>query len=179
MTPQDDTVDMPDELTTLKARADLMGVSYHPSIKLEKLREKVNATMSAPEPEVEKAKTEADMQAFHIAEASKLVRLRITCMNPNKKDWQGEIYTVGNSVVGTFKKYVPFNAEDGWHVPHIIYQHLQSRECQIFVTVTDSRGNKTRKGKLIKEFALEVLPPLTGVELKELAAQQALAHSID
>ena len=47
----DDALVVPDELTTLKARADLMGVTYHPNIGLEKLRAKVNATV---EPEAEK-----------------------------------------------------------------------------------------------------------------------------
>lgn len=177
MNPHDDLA--ADELTTLKARADLLGIPYHPSIKLDKLKEKVNGAVTAPEPEAEKAKTETEMQAFHIAEASKLVRIRVTCMNPNKKEWVGDIYTVGNSVVGSFKKYVPFNADEGWHVPNIIYQHLIARECQVFYTATDSKGNKVRKGKLIKEFAIEVLPSLTGPELQELAQRQAATHAID
>ena len=81
-------------------------------------------------------------------------------------------------VVGTFKKYVPFNADEGWHVPRIIYEQLKDRECQVFTTVRDSRGNSTRKGKLIKEFAIEVLPNLTEEEIKELAQRQAMAKSV-
>ena len=100
-------------------------------------------------------------------------------MNPNKKEWEGEIITAGNAGVGTFKKYIPFNADEGWHVPNIIYQVLKGRECQVFSTVTGPRGNKFRKGKLIKEFAIEVLPPLTEDELKDLAQRQAMAKSVD
>ena len=77
------------------------------------------------------------------------------------------------------KKFVPFNADDGWHVPYVIYQQLKERQCQIFQTATDARGNKVRKGKLIKEFAIEVLPPLTKEELEELARRQAMAKAID
>jgi hypothetical protein len=76
-------------------------------------------------------------------------------------------------------KFVPFNVEEGWHVPRIIYTQLAERQCQIFTTTTDSRGNKTRKGKLIREFAIEVLPPLTPEELRELAQRQAMAKAID
>jgi hypothetical protein len=36
---------IPDELTSLKARADLMGITYHPSIGVDKLREKVQAAL--------------------------------------------------------------------------------------------------------------------------------------
>ena len=49
----------------------------------------------------------------------------------------------------------------------------------MFVTVKDSRGNSIRKGKLIKEFAIDVLPPLTADELKEMARRQALGRSVD
>jgi hypothetical protein len=100
-------------------------------------------------------------------------------MNPAKKEWDGEIFTAGNSLVGSMTKYVPFNADDGWHVPRIIYQQLVQRQCQVFTTVRDSRGNTSRKGKLIKEFAIEVLPMLTAEELKDLAQRQAMAKSID
>lgn len=41
------------------------------------------------------------------------------------------------------------------------------RECQVFVTIKDGRGNSVRRGKSIKEFAIEVLPQLTQEELDE------------
>ena len=177
-----------DELTVLKARADKMGISYHPSIGVDKLKEKIKAALSdepveAVEDEVAETVTEVKVKKKSKGElkkeASKLVRIRVTCMNPNKKEWEGEIFTVSNAVVGTFKKYVPFNTEEGYHVPHIIYEQLKERKCQIFQTVRDSRGNKSRKGKLINEFSIEMLPPLTPAELQELARKQAMANSVD
>ena len=51
--------------------------------------------------------------------------------------------------------------------------------CQIFVSASLPNGEKTRKGKLIKEFNIEILPPLTEQELKDLAKEQAARHSID
>ena len=182
---QNEDIQMPDELTALKARADLLGISYHPSIGLEKLRDKVNAAMTSDEPQAKVEAVEAQAESEGAKrlrlrnEAAKLVRIRLTCMNPNKKEWDGEIITAGNAAVGTHKKFIPFNADDGWHVPNIIYQQLANRECQIFVTTKDARGNKVRVGKLIKEFAIEVLPPLTEDELKDLAQRQAMAKAID
>lgn len=186
---QEDEVVVQDELDALKARANLLGVKFHPSISLEKLREKVNAAVTsdgaatseeeAKDPAEPKQATIGEKRKRLKTEALKLVRIRLTCLNPAKKEWEGEIITVGNSLIGTVKKFVPFNADDGWHVPHVIYQHLKERQCQIFQTATDARGNKVRKGKLIKEFAIEVLPPLTKEELDELARRQAMAKAID
>lgn len=184
---QDAEVVVQDELEALKARANLLGVKFHPSISLEKLREKVNAAVTSESeaeepsnsPSETKEETIGEKRKRLKAEALKLVRIRLTCLNPAKKEWEGEIITVGNSLIGSVKKFVPFNADDGWHVPHVIYQQLKERQCQVFYTDTDTRGNKVRKGKLIKEFAIEVLPPLTSEELAELARRQAMSKAID
>jgi hypothetical protein len=189
-----------DELTVLKGRADTLGISYHPSIGLDKLREKVIAAMEgkAPTPEltgvseaskyaaaatpravVAAPETDNEKRVRLKRQATMLVRVRVTCMNPAKKEWDGEIFTAGNASIGSVKKYVPFNADDGWHVPNIILQVMQDRQCQVFITAVDSRGNKVRRGKLIKEFAIEVMPQLTTEELEELAARQAATKSID
>jgi hypothetical protein len=85
---------------------------------------------------------------------------------------------VGNAAIGTFKKYVPFNADEGWHVPKVIYKQIVGRQCQVFYATKDSKGNSIRRSKLIKEFAVEVLPPLTKEELHELAQRQAMAKSV-
>lgn len=175
-----------DELSVLKQRADLLSVSYHPTIGIAKLREKVEAAMNVSvAPEVEVAPVIAAVESENQRrlrvrrEAGELVRIRVTCMNPAKSEWDGEIFTTGNSLVGTFSKYVPFNNDEGWHVPRMILNMMQERMCQIFVSSKDSRGNTTRKGKQIREFAIEVLPNLTPEELHELAQRQAMAKSID
>ena len=182
----EDTLAVPDELTTLKARADTLGVTYHPTIGVDKLREKVAAAIAGtPEPkntevvEVPEVVVETIEQRRmrKRKEANALMRVNVSCMNPAKKEWDGELITAGNTLVGSFSKFVPFNTEDGWHIPHIIYEQIKDRQCQIFVTVKDARGNSSRKGKLIKEFAIEVLPTLTADELSELARRQAASNS--
>ena len=193
MTDQTNDSQTPSELDELKARADLMGVTYHPSIGLEKLREKVNAAVNSKPTDdapvqdtgptevaaVATQETENQRRLRRKREASELVRIRLTCMNPNKREWEGEIFSAGNSLVGTFTKYVPFNVDDGWHVPQIILEMIRARQCQIFYTEKSRNGVNVRKGKLIKEFNVEVLPPLTPAELHDLAQRQAMAKSID
>lgn len=175
------------ELTLLKQRAQTLGIKFHPSIGLESLRSKVSAALTGedaeeaaeePVPEAPAAESRIQMRNRLRKEASALVRVRITCMNPNKKEWKGEIFTVSNSVVGTFRKYVQFNTEEGWHVPQIILNMLKARQFQTFYTIKNERGVAVRKGKLVPEFAVEVLPPLTEKELLELSRRQALAGGV-
>lgn len=181
-----------DERDVLKTRADQMGIKYKANIPTAKLKELVNARLtgeSTPDDDDEDEDTEItkpvkatkapketipQRNARLRKEASRLVRVRISCMNPAKKEWEGEIFTVANAAVGTFKKYVPFDVEDGWHVPEIILKMIQARKCQVFTTVRNDRGQKIRKGKLIKEFAVEILDDLTPAELERLARQQAM-----
>lgn len=176
-----------DELTLLKQRAQTLGIKFHPSIGLESLRSKVSAALTGedaeeaaeePVPEAPAAESRIQMRNRLRKEASALVRVRVTCMNPNKKEWKGEIFTVSNSVVGTFRKYVQFNTEEGWHVPQIILNMLKARQFQTFYTIKNERGVAVRKGKLVPEFAVEVLPPLTEKELLELSRRQALAGGV-
>ena len=180
-----------DELTLLKQRAQTLGIKFHPSIGLESLRSKVSAALTRedaeeaaeeaaeePVPEAPAAESRIQMRNRLRKEASAPVRVRVTCMNPNKKEWKGEIFTASNSIVGTFRKYVQFNTEDGWHVPQIILNMIKARQFQTFYTIKNERGVAVRKGKLVPEFAVEVLPPLTEKELMELSRRQALAGGV-
>lgn len=170
-----------DELSNLKARAERMGITFHPNIGLSKLKEKVNTVLKgdvktpsvAPVGESKAQKNQRLRKS-----ASALVRVVVTCMNPNSKSKEGDYFTVSNSVVGTLKKYVPFNNDEGWHVPRIIVNSIQERECAIRYTVKNQAGNPVPKTKMIKEFNVVILEPLTQAELTALAQKQAIANNL-
>lgn len=171
-----------DELAALKRQADLMGMNYHPNIGLDTLKARVTEALTKAADEaadeapvtVAVAETEAQRRYRKKKEALALVRVRITCMNPLKKEWAGEYFTSGNSLIGTVTKLVPFNTE--WHVPRIVLNMIKQRQYQTFYTVRDARGNAIRKGKQVAEFAVEELPALTPKQLKDLAQRQAMAN---
>lgn len=111
-----------------------------------------------------------------------LVRVRITNMDPKKKDLPGEIFTVANEVLGTVKKFVPYGeqTDNGYHIPRWIYLQLEDRKFQHIRTVKDPRtGTMRPETRWLKEFALEILPPLTQEELDRLATAQMAAGSVD
>lgn len=168
---------LPTELEELKARADTLGLSYHPSIGVDKLREKVAA--ETDKPVATKLQVEAEVEtknAFRLRkkrEASELVRIQITCMNPNKREYDGEIFMAGNTVVGTYRNFVPFDTE--WHVPRMVFNMIKQRKCQIFTTRKGPKNRPIKEGKLIREYSVVELDPLTPEELQELAQRQAMA----
>ena len=183
MSEVDNSVDEAVVLQAAKNKADMLGVTYHPNIKMDKLQAKIQAKLDEL-PEVDPITSGAvpvldkgTSRASKRKDAAQLVRVRVTCMDPNKKDWPGELFSVGNSVVGFFKKYVPFGTE--WHVPKIIFNHLQSKKCQIFVTIMDSKGNKTKDPRLVGAYNVEVLAPLTPTELAELAKVQQASGRLE
>jgi len=177
-----DTLKEASELELLKDRADRMGITYHPTIGLSKLKEKVQEKLNGPiveeGPDTPAREAVPVMRARLRKEANQLVRIRLTCMNPDKKDWPGEIISISNSVIGTIKKFIPFEAEDGYHVPLALLGILEERRFQMFY-VKKVDGKKIKKTKLAKEFAIERLDPLTIEELRDLAAQQAMAGSLE
>lgn len=169
------------ELDNLKARADKLGVTYHPSIGAPKLREKIRERQaelddgSGEQAAEQPAEAESgNARRLRIRRhAEELVRVVITCMNPNKRDWESEIFCAGNAITGTHKKVVPFDTE--WHVPRIILNMIKQRKTQVFVTRKDERGRSIKEGKLVPEFNVVELPALTEKELHELKQQQAMA----
>lgn len=173
-----------DELTLLKRRADKLGVQYSNNIGLETLKERVAKAMEGNKEPEEKEETKADsadkvqslveLRAEKRKEAMKLVRIRYTNMNARKKDVPGEFFTVANSIVGTIKRYVPYGeaAENGWHVENAIYKMMKRRTFTTTVTKRDDKGRPYNTSVERKEFAIEVLDPLTKEELEQLAKDQ-------
>lgn len=184
-----DQIVEPTELEVLKKRADQMGLTYHPSIGVDALREKVSAHLAGQnaqtvnvtvqtdfKPTAEALKFAADQNNNYIRrQAMRLVRIQITCMNPNKKEWEGEMFMVQNDILSA-KRYVPFNTP--WHVEQCILDMIQDRQCQIFRNFKGTNGITTQKPVYISEFSVTVLPPLTEQELEDLRKAQALRGEI-
>ncbi|RWB40468.1 MAG: hypothetical protein EOQ44_25355 [Mesorhizobium sp.] len=109
-----------------------------------------------------------------------LVRLRITNLDPKKKDLPGEIFTVANEVLGAVRKYIPYGevTDNGYHVPMCIYRQLDERKFLSIKVRKNAKQQEVVETTWAREFALEVLPALTEVELARLAAAQAAAGGI-
>ncbi len=107
--------------------------------------------------------------------ATRMQRIVVTPNDPNMSSYSGLIFTAGSSKVNNgrmIKKYVPFNNDEGWHVPQILIDQIEAAEMQKFRTITLPNGKKGKEAYLTKKFNVKILPPLTVPEMEALAAAQ-------
>ena len=182
------------EMEILKKRADQMSITYAANIGIESLREKVNAAINAAQAQ-EQSKQETEKRTDPAAEATpvesvyeqqyrelmKLVRIRISCLNPIKANVPGEFVTFVNGVLGKVTKYIPFGeaSDNGYHVPQCIVNELQDRKFLQLKETKSRFGTTSVEKRMVNEFSIEILEPLTEEELNELKARQHASGTIE
>ncbi len=164
---------MSEQLAQLKAQADALGINYSPNISAATLSQRIQDYTSKQE--TVSSSSEDTSRSAVIAEASKLIRCQITPMDKAKSNYDGEVFTVGNAVVPTMKKFVQFGVPT--HVPKMILDFIKEKQMLIFYTERLG-GKDVRKAREGAAYGVVELPPLTEKELKELAAAQAARNSI-
>lgn len=191
-----------DELKLLKERAKALGIPLGGNIGVDALKKKIADKLSGAAAEKEEDEVNEEIPAVQAKKAAKarpktkaeieqetrerlykekmlLVRCRIYNMNPSKRDLQGEIITIANRYLGTVRKFIPFGeaTDGGYHIPKVIYDDLKSRKFQQ-IRVSKVRGVEQVTTRMVPEYSIEVLPPLTREELNELALKQAAAERL-
>lgn len=174
------------------------GISgFHPNIKAEKLQEKITAFQEhlyvtkqaelTKEMELKASlpdnlpltplanETKNQKRTRLLKEANRLMRVQVSCLNRDKAEWEGEIFTAANSFIGTIKKFVPFNTDTPYHVPAILVQMMRERTHTVFKTRRDHMNRKIRYGVQVPEFSIVEHPALSAEEYAELRQQQLLA----
>lgn len=172
----------------VREQGKILGVKFAPNASLETMVEELKAAralildapapVAAPEDTVSpEATAYLEMKELRL-DLMKLVRIKISCLNPAKTDLPGEILTIHNDVVGTVKKFIPYNeAGEAYHVPNILLKMLQRKQfLQIKEPPKGSRAPATKR--LVREYSIEILDQLTERELGDLRkAQNAAASS--
>ena len=104
-----------------------------------------------------------------------LKRIIVTPNDPELSGHSGLVFTVLVSGVNNgkaIKKYVPFNNEEGWHVPNVICNQIANAEMQKFKSVKAPNGDTILQPYQAKKYNVQVLPDLTQKEIDKLAASQ-------
>ncbi len=172
-------------LDQLKEKADELGVSYSGNIKEATLLKKIEKEILnlAEETELENGKTNEDTKTpeevvqEQLDSAKSLVRIKLSCLNPMLKSRKGIRVQVGNSVLGTIGRFVPFDRE--WHVEKILVDDLKSRKFQTFESEESKYGVTRKRTVLSPAFNVIELEDLTKEELEKLAEEQRLTNRLE
>lgn len=116
------------------------------------------------------------------AQALRMVRVKIQNLDPSDSVLDGAIISLQNKYTGKVSKYIPFGegSENGYHIPWMMYEHLKNWKFPLRKEQKGGRfGVKTYKTVMVNKYSIEILPPLTMAELKNLANYQRSAQTID
>jgi hypothetical protein len=189
MSELDEMQSAPTVLDFLKKEAAELGIKHHPKIGEDKLREKIQeykdkleaeqAKAVATQEEAPKANPKASNRMALKREQLQLVRIRLSALNPHMKGLKGQVFSVSNSLVGTVKKYIPFDSPNGWHVPKILVDSLDGKQFQTFREITTPTGKTIKRSVSAKAYSIQYLAPLSAEEwakiqnnIKATAAQE-------
>ena len=115
-----------------------------------------------------KAKKESNQTVSK--DALKLVRVMITCNNKNKSSYKGEIFSARNAAIEEVKKFVPFGVAT--HIPEILLNMIKEKEVQMFYKERLANGNNVTRSRLIPEYNIQILPPITAEEFNAIKRKQ-------
>lgn len=172
-----------EELSKLRNRAKLLGIKHYHVMSEDSLKEKIQLAL------LEDAANDLDnvVNSENAEDKRKdmlrLVRCRLTNMNPANKDVPGTVITVHSATTGTVKKYIPFDPAfsiEGYHIPNIILTYMRDKQFLSHTVKKRKHGmGEEITSKWIKEYAIEELPPLSYEELSALAQRQQATQALD
>jgi len=161
------------KLEELKVEAEELGVSFPKNIGEDKLEAKIAAFKDGSLGESKKPVKEMTLRQ----KMSKLIRVRVTCNDPQFKKHNGLTRAAGST---TFfrKRFVPFNRET--HIEQVIFDNMKRAQYQWFEEkVNRTTGRKYKIPRSSPAFVIETLEPLTEEEYATLARDQRSRDTFD
>lgn len=164
-------------LEGLRAQLDARGIKYHHKAKAETLQDLLKAAHEKEAPTPESNINVGDDERVRLqalrSKALLMRRVMVTCNDPMKLKWCGEIFQGGNSAIGVVKKYVPFGNPNGWFVPEILLTVIKEKQFRR----QNTKENDPMSGGLAPTYTVTYLDELSPKELADLKHRQALANA--
>jgi hypothetical protein len=171
------------DLEEIRAKAKELGIKYHPAQKAETIQQNIDEFLSgqdviaaaAPKP---KEETPAQVEERLLKEATALIPVTVTSMDPADAETTGVLVSVGNRKLGQITKAIPFGYK--WYMPKILVQHMEAQMfCRSSMVPTGVPGTPERLNtQWLKKYAIMYHPMPTPEDLAELAKAQALGNEL-
>lgn len=159
---------------TLKTYASDMGISVH-----SKKREAILSELMAhyQNNELAPVQVEDEVELTSYQRLSRLIRCRVINQNPNETKLPTKLFTVGNMIDDFIpSRVVTFGAIT--HLPASLIDHLKNVTYRYSITKRNAKGHKYTENKELPHYDIQILPPLTPKQLKELAREQKATNRL-
>lgn len=161
------------QLDKLKEQANQLGIEYPNNTTIKSLKKRITDHLN--QETIEETK---EQYTNLYQENMKLVKVIITPVDSAKRDYQGEYFSVGNDVLGTVTRFVPFNEE--WMIEEILAKHIESKQYQHIITKrSKDNRNETLDSRLVPAYNVQRLPLPTKEELAELKRIQEARQGVE
>ena len=172
------------DVDRLRDKAKKLGIEFHHNTGIDKLVDMINEKLGAADTSTNEglSKAELKMQSdmFKREQAALNIRVMITCNDPSKADIPGETFGVGNKLIGTITKYIPYHSAVPYHIPKALLTTLEDKEYQHFYKVRDPKtGKPVTKTRLAKTFSIQLLPAITLAEADAIRTRQKAIVTMD
>ncbi len=167
------------DLKAVRARADELGIEYHPANKAETIQEKIDAHLAkgtADVPVVEKELTPEQKDKQRLKEALALIPITLTPLDPADAQVPSVAVSVGNKVLGQVTKVIPFNKK--WYMPRILVDELEQKKFIRNTMIPTPDGKERLDTQYVKKYGIQYHPMPTPEELKELAKLQLQGNEL-
>lgn len=158
-----------------------LGLSIHPNTSLANMIQMVNMGLifshhKAPDAPIKSVVIKDKVAARRQAE--KLVRVKVSNLDPTKKAYSAQAFGFSNSVVGTIRKVVPFDVDEGFHIPEVLLDVIRNVKHRVTKYRTKIHGGSEVQipySVEVSSYGIEILPALSADEL-EVIKQRQLAQ---
>lgn len=169
-------------LEELRAKADELGVKWHPAQKAETIQYNIDKFLEENAPTIiqppVKDETPTERQARLKQEALALIPVTVTSMDPQDASITGVVVSVGNRRLGQVSKAIPFGYK--WYMPRILVRQMErAMFCRnSMVPVPGVPGTERVNTQWIKKYAIQYHEMPTPKELEALAKAQAQGNEL-
>jgi len=168
------------DIEVVRAKATELGVKWHPAMKAETIQLKIDEFLEgyAPThiaPSV-KDETAAQTEARLLREATALIPVTVTSMDPADASVTAATISVGNRKLGQITKVIPFGHK--WFMPKILVDEMEQKMFVRNAMIPTPGGNERLNTQWIKKYAIQYHPAPTPEEMAELAKLQLQGNEL-
>ena len=168
------------DLETIRAKATELGVKWHPAQKAETIQYNIDQFLEANAPTIiqppVKDETPAEAMKRQLQEATALIPITVTSMDPADANLNAVIISVGNRRLGQISKAIPFGYK--WYMPRILVEEMENQMFCRTSMVPVPGGLERANTQWMKKYAIQYHAMPTPKELEELAKAQAQGNEL-